>query len=155
MNIILVIYSSPLKTVWDSFTLLWMILAYIRHACNLILFLIVMIVFAYLLEHSSSCHCSRSLFLIISFILELSDIFWVHLLCFPDLLCVRELFMILYCRLIWWATLRPLARYVLWGRLAAFWPMYIIDIFILGVSLGNSVLGVNYTCWTALRPSAY
>ena len=154
MNIILVIYSSTLKTVWDSFTLLWLILAYIRHACNWILFLIVMIVFAYLLEHSSSCHCSRSLFLIISFILELSDIFWVHLL-------VSQTSYVFGNCLWFLSPIDLIGHFTAFSPSRAAWPpcgllarVYYTNFhweFHLEISFW--VLFI-YACWTALRPSA-
>ena len=71
-----------------------------------------------------------------------------------------------YHRLIWWATLRPLARYVLRGRFAAFWPVYIIRIFIGNftwkfrfgklILLAGPLCGLRPTStwWAALRPSA-
>ena len=63
---------------------------------------------------------------------------------------------ILYYRLYWWTTLRPLVRYVLWGRCTAFLThIYYGNNFILGISLGNFVLGfIICACRTALRSSA-
>ena len=105
------------------------------------------------------------LFLIDSFILKLN----VILGSFPrTLLCLTHVF-ILYCRLYCWTTLRPLVRYVLWGRCTAFlthiyyeiisfWEFHLeISFWDLLFVLAGPLCGLRPadTWWAALRPSAY
>ena len=161
---------------WGSFTLWWVILAYIQHTYNLIFILVVLI--DYLGLHSgasTSGRCSRVV-PYCSFILELSAVLDSCNL-FPrpsrhsgiayDSLPPIDLA----------SQLRPLTRYGLWGHFAAFWPMYLLETFVWVLALrnlcsGNFILDISYwgffilvrtlctilptgSGWAASRPSAH